>query len=105
ISKSRIEPKVWLANERTWLNWCRTGLLIGSFGLTLINASPSKGSRLIGLIYCIISIGTITYGWYLYQRRLRLISKKFSGHFDEIFVPIVISSSLFLAISINFIFR
>lgn len=38
---SKIEPKVWLANERTWLNWCRTGLLLGTFGIALVNCSVS----------------------------------------------------------------
>jgi uncharacterized membrane protein YidH (DUF202 family) len=46
-SGSRIEPKVWLANERTWLNWCRTGVLLGSFGVALINSSVSAWRLLL----------------------------------------------------------
>lgn len=35
----KIEPKVWFANERTWLNWSRTGVLLGTFGVALVNSS------------------------------------------------------------------
>ncbi|POV95105.1 hypothetical protein PSHT_15847 [Puccinia striiformis] len=102
---SRIEPKVWLANERTWLNWCRTGVLLGSFGVALINSSPSLGARVMGVVYAAIAIGTIGYGHYLYKKRIRLIKERYSGHFDDVIAPLIISGSLFLAILVNFILR
>ncbi|PLW16350.1 hypothetical protein PCANC_06099 [Puccinia coronata f. sp. avenae] len=104
-SGSRIEPKVWLANERTWLNWCRTGVLLGSFGVALINSSPSLGARAMGVIYATIAIGTIGYGHFLYKKRIRLIKEKYAGHFDDVIAPLIISGSLFLAILVNFILR
>ncbi|KAA1107816.1 hypothetical protein PGTUg99_023332 [Puccinia graminis f. sp. tritici] len=104
-SASRIEPKVWLANERTWLNWCRTGVLLGSFGVALINSSPSLGARAMGVVYAAIAIGTIGYGHHLYKKRIRLIKEKYSGHFDDVIAPLIISGSLFTAILVNFILR
>ncbi|KNZ59724.1 hypothetical protein VP01_1674g2 [Puccinia sorghi] len=104
-SGPRIEPKVWLANERTWLNWCRTGVLLGTFGVALINSSPSAGARLMGSVYAAIAVGTISYGLHLYTKRNRLISQKYAGHFDEVLAPLVISGSLFLAILVNFVLR
>lgn len=35
----RVEAKVWLANERTWISWLHVSLLIGSFSLALFNSS------------------------------------------------------------------
>ncbi|KAH9815001.1 hypothetical protein DFH28DRAFT_288710 [Melampsora americana] len=105
VNPSRIEPKVWFANERTWLNWCRTGLLLGTFGIALVNCSPSTGARLLGVVYTLIAVGTISYGWIVYQKRIRMIKDKFPGHFDELLAPILIALALFLAILLNFIFR
>lgn len=102
---SRVEPKVWLANERTWLHWCRTGVLLGSFGIALVNCSPSLGARVMGLVYASIAIGTIGYGYHLYKKRIIMIKEKYSGHFDDIIAPVIIAISLFIAILVNFIFR
>ncbi|KAG0141862.1 hypothetical protein CROQUDRAFT_67879 [Cronartium quercuum f. sp. fusiforme G11] len=102
---SKIEPKVWLANERTWLNWCRTGLLLGSFGVALVNGSPSIGARILGVIYSIIALVTISYGWKVYQKRIKMIQDRFPGHFDELLAPVLIATALFIAILLNFIFR
>ncbi|EGG10552.1 uncharacterized protein MELLADRAFT_29830, partial [Melampsora larici-populina 98AG31] len=105
INGSKIEPKVWFANERTWLNWCRTGLLLGTFGIALVNCSPSTGARLLGVVYTAIAVATISYGWIVYQKRIRMIKDKFPGHFDELLAPVFIACALFLAILLNFVFR
>ena len=52
---SKVEPKVYLASERTFFSWIRVSLLLGSFGLALFNGGDSMG-RIMGLIYAGISI-------------------------------------------------
>ncbi|KAI9606092.1 hypothetical protein H4Q26_004466 [Puccinia striiformis f. sp. tritici PST-130] len=39
------------------------------------------------------------------QERIRLIKERYSGHFDDVIAPLIISGSLFLAILVNFILR
>ncbi|MBW0540716.1 hypothetical protein O181_080431 [Austropuccinia psidii MF-1] len=102
---TKIEPKVWLANERTWLHWCRTGVLLGTFGVALVNCSPSLGARIMGGLYSALAIGIISYGYWLYRRRMELIKKRHSGHFDAVFAPLIIASLLFMAILLNFALR
>lgn len=52
---SKVEPKVYLASERTFFSWIRVSLLLGSFGLALFNGGDSMG-RVMGLVYAGISI-------------------------------------------------
>lgn len=103
---AKIEPKVWFANERTWLNWSRTGVLLGTFGVAIVNASvghPSHtprgrsggadewwcsgggqngtAAKALGVVYAAIAVATIWYGWLVYQKRIKMIRDRYPGHF------------------------
>ena len=52
---SKVEPKVFLASERTFFSWIRVSLLLGSFGLALFNSGDGLG-RAMGLTYAGISL-------------------------------------------------
>lgn len=54
-SASKVEPKVFLASERTFFSWIRVALLLGSFGLALFNSGDATG-RAMGLTYAGISL-------------------------------------------------
>jgi len=32
----RVEPKVWLSNERTFLSWCSTAIILASLAITIL---------------------------------------------------------------------
>ncbi|KAK4695551.1 putative membrane protein, partial [Phenoliferia sp. Uapishka_3] len=104
---SKIEPKVWLASERTFLNWLRVSILISSFALALFNGAAvgDKVAKGMGLTYAVISIGMLGYAWTMQEKRRHRIITRFGGHHDEIYGPIVICAVIFLAVLVNFILR
>nr|CDI54406.1 conserved hypothetical protein [Melanopsichium pennsylvanicum 4]SNX85349.1 related to VTC1 \ len=123
ISQSKVEAKVWFANERTWISWLRVSILIGSFALALFNSDAffkdhndkhshahndylSSGSiKAFGAAYAGIAVLTLLWGLYTYQRRVTLIKTKYPGNFDDLIGPPLICAALFIAVLFNFIIR
>ncbi|KAK9894884.1 hypothetical protein P389DRAFT_196961 [Cystobasidium minutum MCA 4210] len=101
---TKVEPKVWLASERTFFSWIRVALLLGSFALALFNGGDKIGSRM-GMVYAIISIVMIVYAWYMHIRRSNRIRAAYAGNFDEPYGPVGVCVLLFAAVLANFIVR
>ncbi|EST06913.1 protein of unknown function DUF202 [Kalmanozyma brasiliensis GHG001] len=123
VSQSKVEAKVWFANERTWISWLRVSILIGSFALALFNSDTffkhhndshpghrdnylTSGSiKAFGAAYAGIAVLTLLWGLYSYQRRVTLIKTKYPGNFDDLIGPPLICAALFIAVLLNFIIR
>ncbi|GAC74300.1 component of vacuolar transporter chaperone [Moesziomyces antarcticus T-34] len=123
VSQSKVEAKVWFANERTWISWLRVSVLIGSFALALFNSDAffqhhnddhpghhnqylSSGNiKMFGAVYAGIAVLTLLWGLYSYQRRVTLIKTKYPGNFDDLIGPPLICAALFIAVLLNFIIR
>lgn len=101
----KVEGKVWFANERTWIAWLNTAILIGTLALALFNASEEPVGRRFAYVYAAISVGVVIYGFALYQSRISMIRKRDPGHYDAIVGPVVVSVLLFFAVLANFIIR
>jgi len=101
----KVEGKVWLAAERTWISYLNIALLLAMLALTLFNASPDPISQKFAYTYAAISIGILIYGYLLYQRRITMIRQRHPGHFDETVGPLLIAAALFVAVLSNFILR
>ncbi|CEL55375.1 Vacuolar transporter chaperone 2 OS=Saccharomyces cerevisiae (strain ATCC 204508 / S288c) GN=VTC2 PE=1 SV=1 [Rhizoctonia solani AG-1 IB] len=101
----KVETKVWLANERTWVSYLNMGVLLSTLSLALFNASSDAISLLFAYIYAAISVAVMVYGYVIYQRRITRIRKRDPGHFDQIVGPVLICVALFFAILSNFIIR
>ncbi|CAE6515843.1 unnamed protein product, partial [Rhizoctonia solani] len=101
----KVETKVWLANERTWVSYLNMGVLLSTLSLALFNASNDAISLLFAYIYAAISVAVMIYGYVIYQRRITRIRKRDPGHFDQIVGPVLICAALFFAVLSNFIIR
>ncbi|ORY84638.1 hypothetical protein BCR35DRAFT_278003 [Leucosporidium creatinivorum] len=104
---TKIEPKVWLASERTFLNWLRVALLLSSFALALFNSASTHDhvAKWMGFSYAVIAVGMIGYAWIMQNRRRHRIVTRYGGHHDEIYGPVVVVGLIFLAVLVNFILR
>ncbi|KAL1916600.1 uncharacterized protein VTP21DRAFT_5791 [Calcarisporiella thermophila] len=96
----RVEPKVYFANERTFLSWMRFSLLLGSLSLGLFNSGDVIG-RYAGLIYAIISLTSMIYSLGLYERRRDMIRKRDPGPYDDLVGPTVLCVALFASVLLN----
>lgn len=92
---SKIEPKVWLAAERTYLNWLRVSLLISSFALALFNSAGKKDyvGKSMGVVYCAIAVGMTGYAWYMQRQRRRKILTRYAGHHGTSSAPAIVLCS------------
>ncbi|GAA5875323.1 hypothetical protein JCM8547_003204 [Rhodosporidiobolus lusitaniae] len=104
---SKIEPKVWLASERTLLSWFRVSLLLSSFALALFNSAGERdwASRSMGVVYAVIAVGMLGYAWTMHRVRRWRIVNRYAGHHDEPYGPLVVCALIFLAVLVNFILR
>lgn len=80
---TKIEPKVWLASERTFLNWLRVALLLSSFALALFN-SGDKLAKWMGFTYAVIAVGMLGYAWLMHERRRTRIITRYAGHHGQL---------------------
>lgn len=98
----RIEPKVYLANERTFLSWLSVGMLIGGVATALLNyGSNSTLTASIG--FFIAALFIICYSTYKYLWRVLMIREKKAVAYGDKFGPNMICGVIFLAIFINYL--
>ncbi len=100
----KVEPKVWLANQRTFVKWQHITILLTTLSLGLYNAAGPENSigRGLGVAYTIIAVCCGFWGWAVYMYRSSLIKKRSPKDFDMRIGPIVICISLMIALVVNF---
>ena len=100
----QIEPKVWLANERTFLKWQHICVLLGSLALSLYAAAGEDLlAEIMAISYITVAIFAGGWGYYMQRTRRAMIMQRSGRDFDNMVGPIVISVALMLALIINFI--
>ena len=100
----RIEPKVYFANERTFLSWLSMGMLLGAVATTLLNYG-SKSALTSSIGFFITAIFTIAYATYKYLWRVLMIREKKAAAYGDKFGPNMICAFIFLATFVTFIFK
>lgn len=111
----KIESKVWLANERTFVKWQTVAVLLASLSLGMYNAANAKGlqpataaiagletpgvsnsssrlavARCMAILYVLVALLTGLWGWYIYLWRSRLIAGRSGRDFDAVTGPVVL---------------
>lgn len=101
----QIEPKVWLANERTFLKWQHICVLLSGLAISLYSAGGKDSlAEYMGIAYVLIAVFAGGWGyWVLYSRR-KMIMARSGKDFDSMLGPMVISCALMLALVLNFAF-
>ncbi|KAI9598964.1 VTC domain-containing protein [Syncephalis fuscata] len=97
----RVEPKVFFANERTFLSWVHFAVVLGGLALGLLNFGDKVG-RTAGVIFTVISMGILIYALYLYIWRSNRIRAREPGPYDDRAGPSVLVGVILAAVLINF---
>ncbi|KAL8319207.1 hypothetical protein RB597_006138 [Gaeumannomyces tritici] len=106
----RIEPKVWLANERTFLKWQHISVLLGTLAVALYTAAassakgPSRIAEWMGGAYLAVAALAGAWGYYTLRKRRAMIVARSGKDFDDMAGPLVVSVALMLALILNFFF-
>jgi hypothetical protein len=102
----QVEPKVWLANERTFLKWQHICVLLGGLAVGLYTAAGEDYvAEFMGIAYIIIAVFAGLWGYYMHFTRRNMIVQRSGKDFDNFIGPIFISAALLIALILNFVFK
>lgn len=102
----KVELKVWLANERTFLKWQHICILLGSLSITLYTASGlNTVGEATGIVFLIIALMAGLWGYYMQVTRRKMIRERSGRDFDNILGPLFVSFALLVSLVLNFIFK
>ncbi|KAL7623975.1 Phosphate metabolism transcription protein [Parahypoxylon ruwenzoriense] len=101
----QVEPKVWLANERTFLKWQHICILLGSLAIGLYTAAGEDFiAECMGIAYIVIAIMAGLWGYAMLHKRRDMIVERSGKDFDNMIGPLAVSAALILVLILNFIF-
>lgn len=103
----KIEPKVWLANERTFNRWLHVTALMSSLTF-IIYSSANKAnsfelSELLAYIYFALTLFSGGWGYYVFLNRHDILIERSGKHLDNIIGPLVIGVGLAAGLIVNFV--
>lgn len=103
----RVEAKVWLANQRTFVKWQHVSVLMASLSLGLYNAAGAGNdvARNLAVAYTLVAVFTGAWGWGVFVHRSRLIERRSGKDLDFVLGPVVVCVGLVVALCFNFAFR
>ncbi|KAH3920333.1 hypothetical protein HBI56_068670 [Parastagonospora nodorum] len=100
----RVEPKVQLATERTFLSWLEFSILIGSIAATLLNFGDTL-SFAAAWAFTIIACVALIYSASLYLWRVRKIRERRAVVYHDKWGPTLLCIGLFAAVAVSFGYR
>lgn len=103
----RVEAKVWLANQRTFIKWQHVSVLLASLSLGLYNAAGEGNNiaRALAVVYTCIAVFALGWGYTMYWYRSKLIRERSGKDFDALTGPLVVAVGLAVALCLNFGFK
>lgn len=101
---TRVEPKVFFANERTFLSWLNFTVILGGLAVGLLNFGDRVGRISAGL-FTFIAMAAMLYALVTFHWRATTIRKRGQSGIDDRFGPTVLALALLAAVVVNFILR
>jgi SPX domain protein involved in polyphosphate accumulation/uncharacterized membrane protein YidH (DUF202 family) len=100
----RVEPKVQLATERTFLSWLEFSILIGSIAATLLNFGDGLAFA-AAWAFTIIACLALLYSVGLYLWRVRKIRERRAVVYHDKWGPTLLCLGLLAAVAVSFGYR
>jgi uncharacterized membrane protein YidH (DUF202 family) len=101
---TRVEPKVFFANERTFLSWLNFTVILGGLAIGLLNFGDKVGKISAGL-FTLVAMMAMVYALFTFHWRAKSIRMRGQGGFDDRLGPTVLTLALFAAVVVNFVLR
>ncbi|CAG8704691.1 3409_t:CDS:2, partial [Dentiscutata erythropus] len=86
---ARVEPKVFFANERTFLSWLQFTVVLGGLAIGLLNFGDKVG-RISAALFTSVAMLVMIYALSLYHWRAAKIRKRETGPYDDRYGPTVL---------------
>ncbi|RKF63250.1 Vacuolar transporter chaperone 1 [Erysiphe neolycopersici] len=101
---TRVEPKVFFANERTFLSWLNFSVVLGALAVGMLNFGDQT-SFISAIIFLVVAVSGMIYALYTYHWRAKSIRRRGQAGFDDKVGPTVLAVALVIAIIVNFALR
>ncbi|KAI9095220.1 hypothetical protein DFS34DRAFT_651551 [Phlyctochytrium arcticum] len=94
-------PKVFFANERTFLSWMQFCLILTGLSIALINFGDRAG-LVAGFMFAFISCGVMFYSLYQFWNRAEMLQRKERGAvFEDMMGILVFVAVIMLAVGVK----
>ncbi|KAI9674358.1 MAG: vacuolar transporter chaperone [Trizodia sp. TS-e1964] len=100
----RVEPKVFFANERTFLSWLNFSVLLGGLAIGLLNFGDDVG-RIAATLFTGVAMAAMLYALVTFHWRAKSIRRRGQAGFDDRWGPTVLAAALAAAVVVNFVLR
>ena len=97
----RIEPKVFFANERTFLSWLNFAAIIGGLAVGLLTFGDLT-ARITAVCFTVLAILAMIYALATFHWRASRIGKQDHARMDDRFGPTVLTLALVIIVAVNF---
>ncbi|VEU33989.1 unnamed protein product [Pseudo-nitzschia multistriata] len=100
----KVEPKVFFANERTFLAWMHVSIILAGASVAILTLSDYENieKQLYGLIMLPVAVAFLVYAMYQYVKRAHMLRNKLPGPYDDTVGPTVLSIMLMVSITAQF---
>ncbi len=114
---NQIDPKVYFANERTFLKWLHTSVTVGSVASALVGVSSLNSERsqayvamlgfdplrIIGLSLLVVAILFTSHALLSFHYRNKMLAQRSVDGIDDSTAPLALSIVLTLALFIIYV--
>jgi uncharacterized membrane protein YidH (DUF202 family) len=107
-SVQKIEPKVFLANERTFLHWLHQAVILATIASGILSFSHSAGEtwgEWYALALLPIALGYCIYALHVFYWRADRIKTRIPGRWDDTTGPLLLGGSVASILTINFFIK
>jgi uncharacterized membrane protein YidH (DUF202 family) len=101
---TRLEPKVFFANERTFLSWLNFTVILGGLAMGLLNFGDRVG-QISAVLFVLVAVAAMAYALVTFHWRAKSIRMRGSGGFDDRLGPTLLALALLAAVVVNFVLR
>lgn len=104
----RIEPKVWLANERTFNRWLHVTTLLSTLTFIIYSSTNKANSyelaTLLAYVYFGLTLFSGLWGYYIFMKRRNIIMERSDKHLDNVVGPLIVALGLIVGLVVNFVY-
>lgn len=107
-SVQKIEPKIFFANERTFLHWLHSGVTLYTIAagiLAFASDTHSVTAHWYAMALLPISLGFCLYALHLFLWRSEKIRTRIPGRWDDSRGPLILGTTLCCVLFINFVMK
>lgn len=100
----KVEPKVFFANERTFLAWMHLSVTLAGASIAILAFAEDQNpfSQLYGVLLLPVAIAFIIYSMYQYARRAYMIRNRHPGPYEDTVGPSFLGIMLMVSIVSQF---